>query len=131
MSRWDDMNFDNREISDYEEARLLKKFDQYRDLERIELEKRNKTNSTHNETKQSKGNRFLLITIIQAICVVIFTSSLIFFELVNSKIMNIVLVAALTALAGEIIIMSLFLRKRTRLERKILDTNTKKEFDFI
>ena len=44
MSRWDDTNFDDygyEKTIDYEEARLLKKFDDYRDLEKRELEKRN------------------------------------------------------------------------------------------
>jgi len=37
MSRWDETNFDNygyEETRDHEETRLLKKFDDYRDLEK-------------------------------------------------------------------------------------------------
>ena len=133
MSRWDDTNFDDygyEKTIDYEEARLLKKFDDYRDLEKRELEKRNHQKYPKIEKKRAWSNNFLFITIIQAIAVVGFTASLIFFELVNSKIMNLVLVAALAVLAGEIVIMSIFLRKRSGLKEK-KSIETKSEFDFI
>ena len=115
MSRWDDTKFDNNgyeKTADHEEVRLLKKFDDYIDLEQRELEKRNHQNNTHEEKSGSRKNHFLLLSIIQAVGIVGFTASLIFFEFVNSKIMNLVLIASLAVLAGEITIISIFLRKK-------------------
>jgi len=135
MSRWDEFNFDNRgyeETTDHEEIRLLKKFDDYRDLEKRELEKRNSQNNILKEKAGTWSNHFLFLTIIQAVCIVGFTASLIFFELVNSKIMNLGLVSALAVLTGEIVIISIFLRKKTSLkDQKLIDPKTKSEFDFI
>jgi undecaprenyl pyrophosphate phosphatase UppP len=135
MSRWDETNFDNDEYEeaiDHEEAKLLKKFDDYRDLEKRELEKRNHQNNTQKEKGVSWNDHFLFSTIIQAVCIVGITASLIFFELINSKIMNLVLVAALAVLAGEIVIISIFLRKKSSLkDQKLTKPKTKSEFDFI
>lgn len=135
MSRWDETNFDNygyEKTTDHEEVRLLKKFDDYRDIEKRELEKRNHPNITQKEKGESKSNHVLFLTIIQAVIIVGFTASLIFFEFVNSEIMNLVLVAAITVLAGEIVIISIFLRKKTSLkDEKLIGYKTKSEFGFI
>ena len=135
MSRWDETNFDNfgyEEASDHEEARLLKKFDDYRDLEKRELDKRNHQKTIPKEKGGERRNHFLFLTIFQAISIVGFTASLIFFEFVNSKIMNLVLVAALAVLAGEVVIVSIFLRKKSILkDKKLIEYKTKSEFDFI
>jgi len=46
--------------------------------------------------------------------------------------MNLVLVAALAVLAGEIVIVSIFLRKKTGLkDQKLIVPKTKSEYDFI
>ena len=135
MSRWDETNVDNYEYektTDHEEVRLLKKFDDYRDLEKRELEKRNHQNITQKEKGGAWSNQFLFLIIIQAVSIVGFMAALIFFEFVNSKIMNLVLVAALAVLTGEITIISLYLRKKTSLkDRKLNGPKTKSEFDFI
>jgi len=135
MSRWDETNFDRfgyEKTTDREESRLLEKFDDYIDLEKRELEKRNHQNNTKKEKGEDWSNHFLFLTIIQAVSIVGFTASLIFFEFVNSKIMNLVLVAALAVLAGEIVIVSIFLRKKSSLkDRKLVESKTISEFDFI
>jgi len=135
MSRWDKTNFDNygyEKATDHEEARLLKKFDDYRDIEKRELEKRNHHDITQKEKGGAKSNHFLLLTIIQAVIIVGFTTSLIFFEFVNSEIMNLILASSLVVLAGEIVIISIFLRKKTVLKNeKLIEYKTKSEFDFI
>jgi hypothetical protein len=135
MSRWDEPSFDNfgyEKTSDHEEARLLKKFDDYRDLEKKELEKRNPQKTPKEEKVKTKNGQFFFVTIIQAIAIVGFTASLIFFEMVNSKIMNLVLVATLTILAGEIVIISMFLRKKSNLNHgSFITGKTKSEFDVI
>ena len=135
MSRWDESNIENNgyeKTTDYEEVRLLRKFDDYRDLEQRELEKRNHQNNTHKEKRGSRKNHFLLLSIIQAVGIVGFTASLIFFEFVNSKIINLVLIASLAVLAGEITIISIFLRKKPSLTyQKLIGPKTKSEFDFI
>jgi hypothetical protein len=135
MSRWDETNFDNfgyENISDHEEAKLLKKFDDYRNLEKRELDKRNQPNNIQKEKGEFKGNHFLFLTVIQAVIIVGMTATLIFFEIINSEIMNFVLVAAIAVLAGEIVIISVLLRKKLGLkDEKLVKQKTKAEFDFI
>ena len=85
MSRWDETNVDNYEYektTDHEEVRLLKKFDDYRDLEKRELEKRNHQNITQKEKGGAWSNQFLFLIIIQAVSIVGFMAALIFFEFV-------------------------------------------------
>ena len=135
MTRWDETNFDNYEYkntSDHEESRLLEKFDDYKDLEKRELEKRSQPNNIQKEKGEHRENHFLFLTIIQAVILVGITASLIFFEFINSEIMNLVLVSALAVLTGEVVIISMFLRKKSALkDEKIIEQKTKAEFDFI
>lgn len=135
MTRWDETNFDNfgcKNTSDHEEARLLKKFDDYRDLEKRELEKRNNPEKNQKEKKGYKRNRLFFLSLIQATIVVGITVTLIFFEFINSEFMNLVLVAALVVLAGEIVIISTYNRKKSVLKNeKAIEQKTKDEFDYI
>ena len=135
MTRWDETNFDNygyKNTPDHEESRLLEKFDDYKDLEKRELEKRNQSKNIQKEKRGHSRNHFLFLTIIQALITVGIIASLIFFEFINSKIMNLVLAAALAVLAGEIVIISIFLRKKSGLkDEKLIEDKTNAEFDFI
>ena len=135
MSRWDETNFGNNgyeKTIDHEEARLLKKFDDYRGIEKRELEKRNQPDNLLNEKGRSEKNYFQFLTIFQAIIIIGFTSFLIFFEFVNSDLMNLVFGAVVVILAGEIVIITMFLKKKTGLkDKKLIQHNTKSEFDFI
>src|SRR3989304_5388823 len=89
MSRWDDANFErfrDEKTPDHEEIRLLRKFEDYRDLEKKELEKRE---SPVVQSKEKTGvwtNHFIFLTIIQAIIITGFTLSLMLMESVNSDI---------------------------------------------
>ena len=63
MSRWDDNSEDV--LSRDEELRLLKKFQDYRELEQIEIKKR-KSQEAPKKTKSGKwSNRFFFASIIQ------------------------------------------------------------------
>ena len=135
MPRWDEPNFENygyKNTPEHEETRLLEKFDDYKDLEKRELEKRNQPNIIQKEKRGHSGNHFLFLTIIQAVITIGITASLIFFEFISSEIMNLVLAAAIAVLAGEIVIISIFLRKKSSLkDEKLIEDKTKAEFDFI
>lgn len=135
MTRWDETNFDNvgyEGTSDHEEARLLKKFDDYRDLEKRELEKRNYPENTQKERVVPKRNHFFFLSLIQAAIIVGITATLIFFEFINSEMMNLVLVAALVILTSEIVVISIFIRKKSVLkDEKVIEQKTKAEFDYI
>ena len=135
MSRWDETNFDKYgygKSMDHEEARLIKKFDDYRDLERREIQKRNHQNNTKDEKKGANKSRLLFLTIIQAVSIVGVTAAMTFLELANSKMMNFILLGAVSVLAAEIVIISNFSRKKSGLkERTQIRSKTKSEFDFI
>ena len=63
MSRWD--NNPEDVLSHDEEIRLLKKFQDYRDLEQIEIKKR-KSQEVPNNSKSGKwSNRFFFASVIQ------------------------------------------------------------------
>jgi len=115
MSRWDDANFEsfrNEKTPDHEEIRLLRKFEDYRELEKKELEKRE---SPIVQSKEKTGvwtNRFVFLTIIQAIIITGFTLSLMLMESVNSDIKILVMLLTLGVLTGEIIFIYKYLQKK-------------------
>ena len=90
MSRWDDRSLDNHNyegmLDDEEEARLLKKFTDYRKLEKKELDNR-KFLEVSNKTKSGVwANRFIISAIIQVGIITALTISLVIIELVYSEI---------------------------------------------
>ena len=62
MSRWDTSEED---LSREEEIHLLKKFQDYRDLEQIEIKKRKLQESTRDSKFGKWSNRFFFASIIQ------------------------------------------------------------------
>jgi len=137
MSRWDVSNFDDNEYKnnvEHEEARLLKKFEDYRQLERTELEKSKYSNVTPNKDKmQCWTNRFMSMTIIQTFIITGLTVFLMFMEFVNYDVKITVSFLALGVLGSEIIFLSKYFRKKSSVESKrdYLEFKTKTEFDII
>jgi len=136
MSRWDVPNFDNNEYknnAEHEEARLLKKFEDYRQLERIELEKSKYPKAPNKEKTPGWTNRFMSMTIIQTFIITGLTIFLMFMEFVNYDVKMMVSLLALGVLGSEIIFLSKYFRKKSSTESKrdYLEFKTKSEFDVI
>jgi hypothetical protein len=116
MSRWDDTSFDNEKYdltSDNEETRLLKKFEDYKELEKTEFDKRNFSQTANVEKSGVFGRYLHAMAIIQGIIIAGFTTSLMFIEFINADIKFSILSLATVALAGEIVIISMYLRKKS------------------
>ena len=135
MSRWDDTNFEpfrDEKTPDHEEIRLLRKFEDYRELEKNELEKRE---SPIVQSKEKTGvwtNRFVFLTIIQAIIITGFTLSLMLMESVNPYAKILVMSLTLGILTGEIIFVYKYLRKKSGvLFQDVSQSEMKTEFDVI
>jgi hypothetical protein len=136
MSRWDVSNFDDNEYKnnlEHEEARLLKKFEDYRELERTELEKSKYPKVSNEEKIQGWTDRFMSMTIIQTFIITGLTVFLMFMEFVNYDVKLMVSLLALGVLGIEIIFLSKYFRKKSSLESKrdYLEFKTKTEFDVI
>lgn len=136
MSRWDVSNFDDNEYknnSEHEEARLLKKFEDYRELERTELEKSKYPKVSNKEKTHGWTNRFVSMTIIQTFIITGLTVFLMFMEFVNYDVKMMISFLALGVLGSEIIFLSKYFRKKSSMESKgdYLEFKTKSEFDVI
>ncbi|MGI0064325.1 MAG: hypothetical protein ACREAL_05580 [Nitrosopumilaceae archaeon] len=135
MSKWDDANFEpfrDEKPPDHEEIRLLRKFEDYRELEKKELEKR----ESPIQSKEKTGvwtNRFVFLTIIQAIIITGFTLSLMLMESVNSDIKMLVMLLTLGVLTGEIVFVYKYLQKKSWLifQNVSGQFKMKTEFDVI
>jgi len=136
MSRWDDTNFEpfrDEKTPDHEEIRLLRKFEDYRELEKKELEKRESPIVQNKEKAGVWTNRFVFLTIIQAIIITGFTLSLILMESVKSDIKILVILLTLGVLTGEIVFVYKYLRKKSGLifQNVSGQSEMKTEFDVI
>jgi hypothetical protein len=136
MSRWDDANFEsfrNEKTPDHEEIRLLRKFEDYRELEKKELEKREYPIVQSKEKTGVWTNRFVFLTIIQAIIITGFTLSLMLMESVNSDIKILVMLLTLGVLTGEIVFVYKYLQKKSGLifQNVSGQSEMKTEFDVI
>ena len=136
MSRWDDTNFEpfrDEKTPDHEEIRLLRKFEDYRELEKKELEKRESPIVQNKEKTGVWTNRFVFLTIIQAIIITGFTLSLMLMESVKADIKILVMLLTLGVLTGEIVFVYKYLRKKSGLifQNVSGQFETKTEFDVI
>ena len=116
MSKWDDVNFErfrDDKTPDHEEIRLLGKFEDYRELEKKELEKKGFPIVQSKEKTGDWTNRFVFLTIIQAIIIAGFTLSLMLMESVNSDIKILVMLLTLGVLIGEIVFIYKYLQKKS------------------
>ena len=136
MPRWDDINFErfrDENTPDHEEIRLLRKFEDYRELEKKELEKRASPIIQSSEKTEVWTNRFAFLTIMQAIIITGFTLSLMLMESVNPYTKILVMSLTLGILTGEIIFVYKYLRKKSDVtfQNILIKSEMKTEFDVI
>ncbi len=133
MSRWDKDSFDNDRYdltSDNEEIKLLKKFEDYKELEKIEFDKREFTQITNKEKTREFGRSFHAMAIFQGIIITGFAAVLMFVEFISSDIKFMILSLAVVVLSGEIIFISIFLRKKSRLDTQKSSLHFQSETEF-
>jgi len=133
MSRWDNDSFDNERYdltSDNEEIKLLKKFEDYKKLERIEFEKRKFPQITIREKIRDFGRFFQAMAVLQVIIIMGFVSVLMFVEFISSDIKFLILSLASVVLSGEIVFISIYLRKKARLDTQNSSMRFQSETEF-
>lgn len=133
MSRWDNDSFDNERYdltSDNEEIKLLKKFEDYKNLERIEFEKRKFPQITNKEKTRDFGRSFHAMAVLQVIIITGFVSVLMFVEFISSDIKFLILSLASVVLSGEIVFISIYLRKKARLDAQNSSIRFQSETEF-
>ena len=133
MSRWDNDSFDNDRYdltSDNEEIKLLKKFEDYKNLERIEFEKRKFPQITNKEKTRDFGRSFHAMAVLQVIIITGFVSVLMFVEFISSDIKFLILSLASVVLSGEIVFISIYLRKKARLDAQNSSIRFQSETEF-
>jgi len=89
MSRWDDKNLGynyDRTLDDEQEAHLLKKLQDYQELEKKEIVKRRFFEASNQRKPGSWTNRFILASIIQAAIIASMTIFLVTVQLMHSEI---------------------------------------------
>jgi hypothetical protein len=104
MSRWDKDNFDSERYnltSDNEEIKLLKKFEDYKKLERIEFEKRKFPQITNKEKTRDFRRSFQAMAVLQGIIITGFAAVLLFVEFISSDIKFLILSLVSVVLSGE------------------------------
>ena len=133
MSRWDNDSFDNERYdltSDNEEIKLLKKFEDYKKLERIEFEKRKFPQMKNKEKTRDFGRSFHAMAVLQGIIITGFVSVLMFVEFISSDIKFLILLLASVVLSGEIVFISIYLRKKARLDAQNSSMRFQSETEF-
>jgi len=136
MSRWDKDSFDNERYdmtSNNEEVKLLKKFEDYKKLERIEFEKSKFPQITNSEKTRDFGRSFHAMAILQGIIITGFAAVLMFVDFISSDIKFMILSVASVMLSGEIVFISIYLRKRSRLDiqKSSMQLQSETEFERI
>lgn len=137
MSRWDDGSFERHRyedaITEQEEARLLRKFEDYRQLEKIEIEKRKSDKTVKEDKKEIWTVRFVLLTIFQSIIIAGYSVSLMIMEFIESEIKILILFLTMGFLGGESIFLSKYYKNNKSLSEKklFLKTKLRTEFDRI
>jgi len=133
MSRWDNDSFDNERYdltSDNEEIKLLKKFEDYKKLERIEFEKGKFPQMKNKEKTRDFGRSFHAMAVLQGIIITGFVSVLMFVEFISSDIKFLILSLASVVLSGEIVFISIYLRKKARLDAQNSSMRFQSETEF-
>lgn len=137
MPRWDDANFDSEKyntVSYNEETRLLKKFEDYKELEKIEFEKRYSPQLEKNGKTGIFGKYIHAMAVIQGIITAGLSTSLMFIEIISEDVKFALMSLVSVALAGEIVIISAYFRNKNRKEvqeKSSTQFERKTEFDRI
>jgi len=133
MSRWDNDSFDKERYdltSDNEEIKLLKKFEDYKKLERIEFEKIKFPQITNKEKTRVFRRYFHAMAVLQGIIITGFAAVLMFVEFISSDIKFLILSLTSVMLSGEIVFISIYLRKKARLDAQNSSMQFQSETEF-
>jgi hypothetical protein len=133
MSRWDKDSFDNERYdlaSDNEEIKLLKKFEDYKKLERIEVEKRKFPQITNKEKTRDFRRSFQAMAVLQGIIITGFAAVLLFVEFISSDIKFLILSLVSVVLSGEIVFLAIYLRKKARSDAQNSSMRFQSETEF-
>jgi len=133
MSRWDKDNFDSERYnltSDNEEIKLLKKFEDYKKLERIEFEKRKFPQITNKEKIRDFRRSFQAMAVLQGIIITGFAAVLLFVEFISSDIKFLILSLVSVVLSGEIVFLAIYLRKKARSDAQNSSMRFQSETEF-
>ena len=137
MSRWDDASFDSEKFNlaaNNEEIRLLKKFEDYKELEKKEFEKRKSPQYEDTQKSGIFGGYLHAIAILQGILVAGFSTALMFIEAISSDTKFSLMSIASIVLAAEVVMISYFLKKKNAKnlkENSLTQFENKTEFDRI
>jgi len=133
MSRWDKDNFDSERYnltSDNEEIKLLKKFEDYKKLERIEFEKRKFPQITNKKKTRDFRRSFQAMAVLQGIVITGFAAVLLFVEFISSDIKFLILSLVSVVLSGEIVFLAIYLRKKARSDAQNSSMRFQSETEF-
>ena len=133
MSRWDKDSFDKERYdltSDNEEIKLLKKFEDYKKLERIEFEKRKFPQITNKEKTRDFRRSFQAMAVLQGIIITGFAAVLLFVEFISSDIKFLILSLVSVVLSGEIVFLAIYLRKKARSDAQNSSMRFQSETEF-
>ncbi len=133
MSRWDNDSFDNERYDltlDNEEIKLLKKFEDYKKLESQEIEKRKFPQIINKEKTRDIGRSFHAMAVLQGIIIMGFAAVLMFVEFISSDIKFLILSLVSIVLSGEIVFISIYLRKKSRLDAQNSSMQSQSETEF-
>ncbi len=133
MSRWDNDSFDNERYdptSNNEEIRLLKKFEDYKKLEKTEFDKRKFPQITNIEKTRDFGRSFHAIAVLQGIIITGFAAVLMFVDFISSDTKFLILSLTSVVLSGEIVFISIYLRKKARIDAQNSSTRFQSETEF-
>jgi len=133
MSRWDNDSFDNERYdltSDNEEIRLLKKFEDYKELEKIEFDKKEFPHITNKEKTRDFRRSFHAMAILQGIIIMGFAVALMFVDFISSDIKFMILSLVSVMLSVEIVFISIYLRKKARLDAQKSSMQFQRETEF-
>ena len=133
MSRWDNDSFDKERYdltSDNEEIKLLKKFEDYKKLERIEFEKRKFPQITNKEKTRDFRRSFQAMAVLQGIIITGFAAVLLFVEFISSDIKFLILSLVSVVLSGEIVFLAIYLRKKARSDAQNSSMRFQSETEF-
>jgi len=133
MSRWDNDSFDNERYdltSDNDEIKLLNKFEDYKKLERQEIEKIKFPQITNKEKTRDFGRSFHAMAVLQGIIIMGFAAVLMFVEFISFDIKFLILSLVSVLLSGEIVFISIYLRKKVRLDAQNSSLQFQSETEF-
>lgn len=136
MPRWDDASFDSDKYNldaHSEEIRLLKKFEDYKELEKREYEKRNFPKLENTQKSEIFGRYLHVIAMLQGLFVAGFLTVLMLIESISIDTKFSLMTITTVVLTLEGVTISFFLKKKIKnlKENSLTQFENKTEFDRI